>query len=173
VVQTAYADKLHVDYGTPEELWLRYDFHRDSTEIDLTVSWFNKTATRIPEAFWMRVDPSGAAGNWTIDKLGEWVDITDDYVLQNGSTHIHAVHTSVLQIASDPDLNIRVDTLDAPLVCLGEPTPFPVPFRPPDMSHGVSFNLYANTWGTNYIMWYPYLDRDRDSKFRFHIQLEE
>ena len=54
---------------------------------------------------------------------------------------------------------------DSSIVNLGAPNASPVPTTKmddpwnaePDLAgHGVSSLLHANTWGTNYVMWYPF-----------------
>jgi hypothetical protein len=47
-----------------------------------------------------------------------------------------------------------VDTLDAPVVALGDRTPLGFTSSQPDLSKGIHSCLYNNAWGTNYIMWY-------------------
>lgn len=37
--------------------------------------------------------------------------------------------------------------MDTGLVCVGAPTPFPIPFTRPDTTQGISSNLYNNIWG--------------------------
>ena len=58
---------------------------------------------------------------------------------------------------------MTIRTLDAGVVCLGEPTGFPIslntsmPWAPPDVAaHGLSMMVSNNLWGTNYVMWQPY-----------------
>eukprot|EP01046_Picozoa_sp_COSAG06_P049860 COSAG06_NODE_7764_length_2384_cov_1.528228_2_plen_128_part_00 len=41
-------------------------------------------------------------------------------------------------------------SMDVPVLCAGRATPFVTPrTQPPDMSEGVSWNIYQNTWNTN------------------------
>jgi hypothetical protein len=47
-----------------------------------------------------------------------------------------------------------VDTLDAPVVALGERSPLFFSNDQPDLSKGIHSCLFNNAWGTNYIMWY-------------------
>jgi hypothetical protein len=47
-----------------------------------------------------------------------------------------------------------VETLDAPLVALGERSPLYFSNDQPDMSKGIHSCLFNNAWGTNYVMWY-------------------
>ena len=52
----------------------------------------------------------------------------------------------------------------------GEPTPFPNVRHPPDLSMGITFNLANNIWGTNYVMWQPYVEQGATMRFRFEIR---
>jgi len=58
-------------------------------------------------------------------------------------------------------------------VSFGPPNPFPIPLTKPDYSQGVGVNLYNNIWGTNYIMHYPYLAGEQNSKFRFRLTFNQ
>ena len=46
---------LHADAGAPARAWTRFDFSRNDpgAQINITLSWFNKTRTRLPESHWM------------------------------------------------------------------------------------------------------------------------
>ena len=48
-------DHLHSYYGAPARVWTRFDFPRSaaSRAVNITLSMFNKTRTRLPEAHWM------------------------------------------------------------------------------------------------------------------------
>ena len=63
----------------------------------------------------------------------------------------------------------RSRSLDAAVVSPGEPTPFPNVRHPPDLAGGMSFNLANNIWGTNYVMWQPYVPEGATMRFRFRI----
>lgn len=69
---------------------------------------------------------------------------------------------------------LRLKSLDVPLVGVGAPFAMPSPDRQPDMSQGVSWNLVNNVWGTNFVMWVPYMvnKEDVNVKFRFTIDVE-
>ena len=59
-----------------------------------------------------------------------------------------------------------IETLDAPLVALGEKSPIYFSNEQPDLSNGgVHFSLYNNGWGTNYIQWFG-----EDMQFRFTLR---
>lgn len=59
------------------------------------------------------------------------------------------------------------------MVQVGAPlSPLPVPAAPPDPANGFAFNLHNNAWGTNYVMWYPFDEEDKDIAFRMRFTLE-
>ena len=62
-------------------------------------------------------------------------------------------------------LEFAVQTLDAPLVALGERTPLLFSNDQPDLNRGIHSCLYNNAWGTNYIMWYG-----EDARFRYVLK---
>lgn len=70
----------------------------------------------------------------------------------------------------------RLRSPDVPVVCplVNDELPhiFPAPLRPL-YGHitGFAFNIYNNIWDTNYIMWYPYHDRDADFRARFYVDV--
>ena len=65
--------------------------------------------------------------------------------------------------------SLRVASLDAGLLCYGEPTAFPTPFAPADLSYGASWNLWNNIWGPNYPQWYPFDPKDSNIEYRFSV----
>ena len=84
---------------------------------------------------------------------------------------------SLLRQSGEHSMQVRM--LDAAVVCLGEPTGYPVPMNaPPKLSDGVSSLLWDNLWGTNYIMWVPFANasstvpvpNDPDLLFRYSLK---
>jgi len=63
--------------------------------------------------------------------------------------------------------SLRVESLDAGLLCYGEPTAFPTPFAAPDLALGASWNLWNNIWGTNY----PQVHFPYSTKFRQKVYI--
>ncbi len=85
--------------------------------------------------------------------MNEWVSPLD--VVLNGSQHLHAIESG-LQYSKEPNDNtcprMMFSSLDAAVVDIGNPNPFPIPLQPsPDVSDGIAFNLYNNIWDTNCI----------------------
>jgi hypothetical protein len=60
---------------------------------------------------------------------------------------------------------LYIDTVDAPVVALGERTPLNFSLTPADLSRGIHCNLFNNAWGTNYIQWFG-----EDCRFRFRLE---
>jgi len=134
----------------------------------MKIQLFNKTATRLAEAHWVTFNPIPQDGfNWKLEKMRELVDVLN--LTGNASTHLHAVDSVQY---TNLDETFEVKTKDATVVNPGEPNPFPTPMTLPDVTLGMHFNLYNNIWGTNYIMWYPYLEEDQSLLFRFSIKID-
>lgn len=75
----------------------------------------------------------------------------------------NAVNEGVRYLGTDG--RVQITTLDAPLVCPGEPRllQFDQTFAPLD--GGMHFNLHNNVWGTNFPMWV-----EGDAQFRFTLE---
>jgi hypothetical protein len=131
-------------------------------EIQVTVSWFQKPPTRLPESLWLTFNPAvtGQTG-WTLNKCGESISPFD--VVESGNRHIHAVDGGFSYREGAHEFAVKA--LDAPVVALGERTPLLFSNDQPDLGRGVHSCLYNNAWGTNYIMWYG-----EDAQFRYLLK---
>ena len=133
--------------------------------IFLTLSWFGKPATRLPESLWLTFDPVTAAdAQWTLEKCSEPVSPQD--VVRGGGRHMHGLSTG-FSCRSDK-VTLYVDTIDAPVVALGERSPLNFSQEEADLSQGVHCNLFNNAWGTNYIQWFG-----EDCRVRFRLRESE
>jgi hypothetical protein len=65
----------------------------------------------------------------------------------------------------DAQGSLALDTLDAPIVQLGEKSPIYFSHDQPDLAKGIHFSLYNNAWGTNYIQWFG-----ENMRFRFALR---
>ena len=146
----------------PKTMFLELTFPREEPAVEIAFSWFGKPATRMPEALWLTFHPivSDPRG-WTMDKSGEAVSPFD--VVVAGSRHLHAVSAGFSH--RDADRSFRVETLDAPLLAVGERSPLNFSREQPDLSTGIHCSLFNNAWGTNYIMWFG-----EDMRFRFRLR---
>ncbi len=130
--------------------------------IQLQLSWFGKPATRMPEALWLTFNPMVEdVKGWKLEKSGEWIAPFD--VVASGNRHMHCVQSGFAYSAGG--LAFAVDTVDAPIVALGERDPLLFSNDHPDLTKGLHSCLFNNCWGTNYIMWY-----DEDLRARYVIR---
>ena len=143
----------------PQKMYLEMLLSRAEPVIYLNFSWFQKPATRLPEALWLTFHPiaSDPAG-WMLEKSGEPVSPLD--VVRSGNRHMHALSKGFGY--KDESGALFVETLDAPVVTLGVKSPLCFSKSQSDLSAGVHCNLFNNAWGTNYIMW-----SGEDMRFRF------
>jgi len=146
-------------YGAPRRLTLEVGFPDDSREIRLTLQWFDKPACRMPEALWCSFAPPVAAGGaWWVEKLGQWLSTSD--VVSNGNRRLHAVGAGVAY--RDAADELVIETVDAPLVAIGEPSLLDFRNDLPESDAGVHVNLFNNVWGTNFPQWFG-----EDARFQF------
>ena len=175
IAEAVFDDDLVTYAGAPAAVYYDISSPKDSNDLFIDIVWENKTATRLPEAMWLSwecdapaVDPS----SWAMSKLGQWISPLE--VMRNGSMSMHAIDDGGISVRSgDGKSVLRVRSLDAVLVSPGRPTPFPSVVHLPDLHAGMHFNLVNNVWGTNYVMWWPYQESDRNMRFRFVVQIVE
>ncbi len=147
-------------FGAPRQLLLDYQLSADT--VNVTLSWFDKPACRLPEAFWLAFQPiTSESGSWHFEKLGSL--IAPEQVVSRGARTLHAVDQRV--IYRDGARRLEIATLDAPLVAPGRHSLLDFHDQVPDLSGGVHFNLYNNVWGTNFPMWF-----DENASFRFILR---
>jgi hypothetical protein len=146
----------------PQKMYLEIMLPKAEPVIYLNFSWFQKPATRLPEALWLSFRPIASdPKGWLLEKSSQPVSPLD--VVQSGNRHMHAVSKGFGY--KDDGGAFFVETLDAPVVTLGVKSPLPFSKRQPDLSAGVHCNLFNHAWGTNYIMWFG-----EDKSFRFLIR---
>jgi hypothetical protein len=146
----------------PQRIYLELTLPRAEPVIHLNLSWFQKPATRMSEALWLTFHPIAPdQQSWSMDKCGEQVSPLD--VVVGGSRHLHAVSSGFCY--RDNDHSLIVETIDAPLLALGDKSALNFSRTQPDLSGGIHCNLFNNAWGTNYIMWFG-----EDMRFRFVLR---
>ncbi len=147
----------------PKEVFVEYSLSKISPTLDITVSWFGKLPTRMPEALWFSFNPAVKNPQaWSMQKCGQRVSPLD--VVEGGNRHMHAIDDSVVCRNSNHELTIA--SSDAPLIAFGVQSPLYFTREQPQLDKGVHFNLFNNAWDTNYIMWYG-----EDMRFRFQLVL--
>lgn len=135
----------------PRYAFVELSLPKAEPAIHITVSWFGKPATRMPEALWLTFNPIVSdAKQWVLDKSGEAVSPFD--VVASGNRHMHGLQQGFAYAGNEG--RFAVETLDAPVVALGERSPLYFSNEQPDLSKGIHSCLFNNAWGTNYVMWY-------------------
>jgi hypothetical protein len=149
--RVAWPQKMYLDLLLPDR--------EPIVEIDF--SWFGKTANRMPEALWLSFHPLAPdPRNWLLDKAGSQISPFD--VVTGGNRAMHAVLSGLHY--QDPRGSLNIETLDAPVVAIGEKSPVFFSRNQPDVSKGFHFSLFNNGWGTNYVQWFG-----EDMRFRFRV----
>lgn len=149
-------------YGAPRTWWLTLAATADAPTLAIDLQWFDKPATRLPEAIWCSFRPIlNRPDGWRLDKLGR--EVRPDEVVSGGGRHLHAVESGLR--CADGDGTLILDTLDAAWVAPGEPALLRCDNRPQPLAQGMHVNLYNNLFGTNFTAWY-----DADARFRFRLR---
>jgi hypothetical protein len=148
----------------PKKMYLEMLLAKAEPVIELNFSWFQKPATRLPEALWLTFNPTTSdPKGWMLEKSGELISPLD--VVRSGNRHMHALSKGFGY--KDASGAFFVETLDAPVATLGVKSPLPFSNNQPDLAAGVHCNLFNNAWGTNYVMW-----SGEDMHFRFLLRAE-
>lgn len=150
-------------YGAPRRLNVIYTFLANEPVIEVSLSWKGKPACRLPEASWFSFAPLVDNPNaWMMDKLGQ--RISPLFVVKDGNRNMHGVNSGLYYEGADG--TVVIETLDAPLVCPGEPRLPQFDNSYASLTGGFHFNLHNNIWGTNFMMWF-----EDDMKYRFRLRL--
>jgi len=146
----------------PRKVFIEMLLPKDEAAIHLNLSWFQKPATRMPEALWLTFNPIAEnQKGWALDKSGESISPFD--VVASGNRHMHGLAKGFEY--REGAHAFAVETVDAPVVALGERTPLGFSDAQPDLSSGIHSSLFNNAWGTNYIMWFG-----EDMRFRYVLR---
>ena len=160
LVRLAFPTEASERFGAPPDAWTIV-WLGDGPSVPVELCWFDKPACRLPEATWWSANPPVAEpGRWTMDKLGQPVSPLE--VVRHGGRALHAVGQGMAYAGHDGE--VRIDTLDAPLVAPGRPRLLDADPPPPDLSGGWHVLLHDNLWGTNFPMW-----NEGDATFRFSL----
>jgi hypothetical protein len=157
------ADEASSKYGCPKIIWVQIALLSDKNSLHFDVQWFDKPASRLPEALWFSFNPiTRENGQWTMDMLGTAISPLD--VIRNGNRKLHAVESAINY--QDKQSKLAIETLDASLVAPGAPSLLNFNNRQPNLKNGMHFNLLNNIWGTNFPMWF-----EDDARFRFKVEI--
>ncbi|MDR2469920.1 MAG: DUF5054 domain-containing protein [Tannerella sp.] len=147
----------------PQEMNVQYVVSGDGKSIDMTVSLVGKPAVRLPEACWLSFYPAGVSAVLA-EKMGMPVDVLD--VVEGGNRQMHAIDRYMDAVT--PAGRIRITSLDAPVVAVGERRALNYSRQLPDLNGGIHFCLFNNLWGTNFTAWW-----EGSIAYRFRIEFME
>ena len=149
--RTAWPAKMYVELILPDA----------EPVVDIRFSWFGKVANRMPEALWFTFQPAVSnTQSWLMEKSGSLVSPFD--VVTGGNRSMHAVLGGLHYESSEGAFTI--ESIDAPVVALGEKMPVYFTRNQPNLANGFHFSLFNNGWGTNYVQWFG-----EDMRFRFRM----
>jgi len=152
-------------FGAPRQIYLTYAFSNTLPQIDITLQWFEKPATRLPEAMWLKFSPIVSNPRlWEMDVMGSPVSPYE--VVVNGSRHLHGIWSGVTYNDTANNIVFGIESKDANLVAPGD-TEHLLFFdgeTQPEVEGGMHFNIFNNLWGTAFNQWY-----DNDARFRFTL----
>ena len=146
----------------PQKLYCELLLPDAEPAIHINFYWFGKPASRLPEALWLTFNPAVSDQHgWMMEKTGQ--DVSPFDVVRSGGRGMHAVSRGFHY--RDAEGLFDVETLDAPLIALGERSPLNFFKSQPDLASGIHCNLFNNAWGTNYVQWFG-----EDMRFRFIVR---
>lgn len=162
IAELHFAEKAVTTFGAPRYLTLEIVELPCGFGIDMTLQWFEKQATRIPEAVWFSLMPNiSDFWRWTVDKIGTQISTRD--IVSHGGRQLHAIGTGATCTRHNELIKVR--SLDAPLAAFGKPEIIDFDDRIASPTEGIHFNLFNNVWGTNFRMWF-----EDDARFRFNLR---
>ena len=141
---------LRFEEAVQEKFGLPY-FVAEKQDKQVTVKWFGKKKSRLPQAFWLKF--TGLEEAWEVNKLGCW--IKPENII--GSPLLTAVYKGIR------NNSVFIESLDAPLAAPYGRNLLNYNLKNPH--EDLYFNLYNNVWNTNFPLWY-----DDDALFRFRLQ---
>ena len=143
--------------GAPRNVIITYGFSLGGRLETIVLDWFDKEATRLPEALWLSVGFSlREKGGWHMVKIGQSLPLGP--TVSRGARSIHAIQA--LEYAN----RLTVQNLDSPLVSLGKRKLLDFDDAPALDNGCFHFNLCNNIWGTNFPLWY-----EEDGRSRIHL----
>lgn len=157
LVVTYKGDSAHCDdLGCARDFKLEYSIVENKVKV--TASWYNKDASRIPEATFLRFYPTDV-NSIIAKKCGCDVDIND--IVEYGNRRLFA--TEGLTVNSSIKITNHHSPLCVPGFCNLVQFSNNYPSAKDD---GVAFVLHDSIWGTNFPLWY-----ENNAKFDFTLEI--
>lgn len=182
---------LHAQYGAPSVIVLTIGAPagcsasspaKDVCPLAVSVHLVSKTATRMPEALFLRFnpeplapDPSQLGSQWRFTAVNA-PDSTDPADVQlGGNRYMHAVQgpLSLRRVAGQQSDGFCVNLIDARVASFGRPDGLPTPIQSDIYNsldlYGAGVYLSGNLWGTNYPQWVPIHGQPLTISYRMEI----
>ena len=179
---------IHEQYGAPSTIWTSVNFDRannvtpgtTTTSLTFNVQWFNKTRTRLAEAQWVTFNPevTNPEDGWMmrgfrrtgLNNKAANNGINPTKVVTHGAVHLHSLGPFSTVEYHQRQEDIVLTSLDVPIVSAGLLSPFPTPGNwTIDLSNGMHYNIQNNIWNVNFPQWYPFVEEDKNARFRFQV----
>lgn len=142
-------------FGAPRTVCLTYTFEG---QISLTLEWFDKDASRIPEGVFLGFSAQGVSKEEVrVEKLG--LPVNPYRICPGGNTRLHAV--TGLQVGP-----MAVQSHHAPVLSVGGAYLYDVEETVGAPENGMYYLLWNNRWGTNFPLWYG-----DNARFDFTVML--
>jgi hypothetical protein len=162
LAEGALPQEAHELAGAPSSVWTAIELSdiTQSPELKLEFEYlaFGKTATRLPESLFVQFKPAvPSVSGWELEMFNRTdivldpADVMPSPLGSGGAPHTRCVSGVRWSGPSGSAAggSMHLSSLDVPCIAAGEPTPFPTPRNvAPDMSFGVSYNVYNNIWNT-------------------------
>ena len=100
-LELGFNETLSRKYGAPARVIARYRLDPDARRLEASLTWLNKSATRLPEALTLFHRPARAGHAWAVDTLGEWVSPAN--VTPGGEQWMHAVWSGIRYASIGPE----------------------------------------------------------------------
>ena len=121
VLELGFNQTLHQNYGAPTSVTAEYSIDPVQKRLNVSLTWRNKTSTRLLEAMTVFHRPAVRAGHrWEMDVLGEWTSPAN--VTAGGNQYQHALWSGVRYTNDDDSMNptphgLWISSLDAAMAC--------------------------------------------------------
>lgn len=145
------------DAGAPKDIQIKY--HLTENGLTFDVAWFNKDASRLTEAMFLRLFP--ADGELKLLKISDW--IKPEEVVSKGGRNLHAVKKCKITTNGN---EFEIINLHSPVLSVGAGKILEFDNKIEDYKKdGISYVLHNNVWGTNFPLWY-----EDNARFTFIIK---
>lgn len=152
-------NRLCEELGAPRLVQIIYTL--DENGLNVSLSWFEKDASRLTEAVYMHLFPS--SDNIQFRKIDDMIEPKS--AVSMGGRNLHAVFDTEIECNNQ---SYKIMNYHSPLVSIGRGKILHFDNRLEDaVKDGITYVLYNNVWGTNFPLWY-----ENNAYFEFDIKID-